>query len=60
MNQRKTLGVLVASLALGIGVHAATAGPVTWEFAGELTNVVDVFDRFGGSVTVGAPFSGSF
>ena len=36
------------------------AGPVTWEFTGEITSLVDVDNLFGGAVGVGTRFSGFF
>lgn len=36
------------------------AGPVTWEFAGEITSVRDDGNILAGQVTVGSPFSGVF
>ena len=38
----------------------ANAGPVTWEYAGEITAVNDYIDLFGSAITVGTPFSGYF
>ncbi len=60
MKPRRTLTVLVGGLAPGLGVGQATGYPVTWDFAGEVTNVFDENDLLGGAVTVGTPFSGSF
>ena len=39
---------------------AVRAGPVTWEFAGEITFVRDDDNFLGGAVSVGTPFSGLF
>lgn len=38
----------------------ARAGIVTWEFGGEIDQVRDTSGIFGGALTVGSPFSGSF
>jgi PEP-CTERM motif len=52
--------VLVIGLVLGLGERAAEAGPVTWEFSGEIAIVTDIDNDLGGAITVGTPFSGSF
>jgi len=39
---------------------AARAGPVTFQFAGEITRVRDPDNLLGGAVTIGSPFSGSY
>jgi len=60
MKRPIILAALIGSLALGTGVRPAAGYPVTWEFAGDVRNVGDRDGVLPESVTVGAPFSGSF
>ncbi|MGB2985015.1 MAG: PEP-CTERM sorting domain-containing protein [Phycisphaerae bacterium] len=55
-TKRMILGMIVLMALVG----TARASPVTFEFAGEITSVLDDEDFLGGAVTVGSPFSGSF
>lgn len=60
MNRWKTLAAIASVLPLGVGVHPAAGGPITFEFAGEITFVSDVNNFLGGTITAGNPFFGSF
>ena len=39
---------------------AARGGPVTWEFTGEVTRVLDTNNLFEGQVVIGSPLQGTF
>ncbi len=60
MNRKRMLCFLLGGLLLGPGVAVSRAGPITWEFSGEIFLVSDGNDLLGGAVVVGTPFSGSF
>ncbi len=57
MKARRIAWSIVGLLSLSA---AARGGPVTWEFAGVVTNVRDPGNLLGGAVTIGSPFSGSY
>ncbi len=60
MNRKRMLCFLLGGLLLGPGIGASRAGPITWEFSGEIFSVSDANDLLGGAVVEGTPFSGSF
>jgi hypothetical protein len=60
MNRRSAFALVVIGLVLGLGEHAAKAGPITWEFSGQIGDVFDPDNDLGAAITVGTPFSGSF
>jgi len=57
MNARRIAWSIVGLLSLSA---AARAGPVTWQFAGQVTSVRDLDGLFAGAVEVGSPFFGSY
>jgi len=56
MNARRFAWTIVGLLPLSA---AARAGPVTWEFAGEVTRAFDPRTLLGGAVEVGSPIAGT-
>ncbi len=60
MNRKRMLCFLLGALLLGPGIGVSRAGPITWEFSGEIFRVSDANDLLGGTVIDGTPFSGSF
>ncbi len=60
MNPKRMLCFLLGGLLLGPGIGVSRAGPITWEFSGEIFFVSDANDLLGGAVVEGTPFSGSF
>lgn len=61
-SARPSAAALLAILALGFLWHdsAALGFPVTWDFAGQITDVIDDDGVLGGAVVVGSEFFGSF
>ncbi len=60
MNRKRMLCFLLGGFLLGPGIGVSRAGPITWEFSGEIFRVFDVNNLLGGTVVDGTPFSGSF
>lgn len=60
MDRRKTLAILIGGLMVGIGASSARASLITWEFAGEITRVLDDDGSLGGMFTEGTLFSGQY
>jgi|GEM_PF-1077636 len=60
MNRRSVLVLVAVGLVLGFGQRPAHAGLVTWDFGGEIRDIVDADGILGGAINVGTPFSGSF
>ncbi len=58
--KRRGWSVVAVGSVVCVLAPLARAGPVTFEFAGEVTRVVDSDDLLQGVVTVGSPFSGSY
>ena len=52
--------VFLACITISCIANVASAGPVTWEYAGEINSVTDHGNIFDGTITVGMPFSGYF
>lgn len=57
MNAGRIAWSIVGMLSLSA---AARAGPVTWEFAGEVTRIIDPDNLLNGQVVIGSPLQGSF
>lgn len=60
MNGRLTFAATGAVLSLVTVMTPAKGALVTWQFAGEITSVVDRNNLLDGAITVGTPFSGSY
>lgn len=60
MNRRKMLALLIGSVVFSLGGRLADGGLITWEFAGQITEVRDIDGSLGGVFNIGTLFSGQY
>ena len=60
MRAGQAILFLIAGWVFALPGSSAQASPITWDFAGEVTFVLDPANRLEGAVAVGSTFSGSY